>query len=208
MTVASSQKTKRQIRTQMRGLRRSLSDRQRRHYAERLAAVVTTQILRRGCQRIACYLPNDGEMDLTPLIARLWSLGRKSFLPVLHKHMLWFMPYTNNTPLVTNYFGIPEPDISADKRCPARALDLVLMPLVAFDESGNRLGMGGGFYDQTFSYKSRSRGLTKPHLIGVAYELQCVKQLPANWWDIGLDGIVTENGYRTFDTDTTSAQPQ
>ncbi len=131
-------------------------------------------------------------------------MGRKSFLPVLHKHKLWFMPYTKHTPLATNYYGIPEPDISPHKRCPARALDLVLMPLVAFDESGNRLGMGGGFYDQTFSHKSRSQCSTKPHLIGVAYELQCVAELPANWWDIGLDGIVTENGYRTFGANAAS----
>lgn len=192
----------------MRHARRSLSARQRRRYAEQLAAVVTTRILRRRCQRIACYLPNDGEMDLTPLITRLWSLGRKSYLPVLHQHKLWFMPYAVDTPLASNYFGIPEPDIPADKRCPARALDLVLMPLVAFDESGNRLGMGGGFYDQTFSYKSRTQGSSKPHLIGVAYELQRVAELPANWWDIGLDGIVTENGYRRFDASAASRQPQ
>ena len=159
-----------------------------------------TRILRRRSQRIACYLPNDGEMDLTPLITRLWSLGRQSFLPVLHSHKLWFLPYTAQTPLAKNYFGIPEPNISADNRCAACSLDLVLMPLVAFDESGNRLGMGGGFYDQTFSYKTRHRNFNKPHLIGVAYEFQCVDQLPANWWDIGLDGIVTENGYRTFRT--------
>ena len=108
------------------------------------------------------------------------------------------MPYTETTPMAVNYFGIPEPDISPRKRCPPRALDVVLMPLVAFDESGNRLGMGGGFYDQTFSYKSRAANVSKPLLIGVAYEFQRVDLLPTNWWDIGLDGIVTENGYRPF----------
>ena len=182
----------------MRRARRCLSNQQRQRYAERLAAVVMTRILRRRAQRIACYLPNDGEMDLTPLIARLWELGRDSFLPVLHRQKLWFMPYTSRTPLANNYFGIPEPDISPDRRCPARALDIVLMPLVAFDEHGNRLGMGGGFYDQTFSFKSKTRVSKKPYLIGVAYEFQRVDQLPSNWWDIGLDGIVTENGYRSF----------
>ena len=182
----------------MRNTRRALSARQRHRYAERLASVFMTRILRRRAQRIACYLPNDGEMDLTPLIARLWALGRKSFLPVLHRRKLWFLPYTSGTPLTNNFFGIPEPDISAQKRCPARALDIVLMPLVAFDESGNRVGMGGGYYDQTFSYKSKNCALKKPHLIGVAYEFQCVAELPASWWDIGLDGILTENGYRAF----------
>ena len=184
----------------MRRARRSLSEQLRRRHAECLAAVVMTRILRRRAQRIACYLPTDGELDLTPLIARLWSLGRKSYLPVIHKHKLWFMPYTRHTPLATNYFGIPEPDVSPIHRCPPWGLDLVLMPLVAFDESGNRLGMGGGFYDQTFSYKSKLGGMNRPRLIGVAYEIQRVDQLPASWWDIGLDGIVTENGYRAFGT--------
>ena len=108
------------------------------------------------------------------------------------------MPYTKTTPMAVNYFGIPEPDITPRKRCPTRSLDVVLMPLVAFDESGNRLGMGGGFYDQTFSYKSRSGNVSKPFLIGVAYEFQRVDSLPTNWWDISLDGIVTEKGYRPF----------
>ena len=182
----------------MRHSRRSLSHQRRQYYARCLATVVITRILLQRFQRIACYLPNDGEMDLTPLIVRLWALGRHSFLPVLHRNKLWFLPYTSRTPLANNSLGIPEPDISPNKRCPARALDVVLMPLVAFDDSGNRLGMGGGFYDQTFSYKATARLSHKPQLIGVAYEFQRVDRLPTRWWDIGLDGIVTENGYRSF----------
>ena len=150
----------------MRNKRRALSDAQRSRLSERLARVITTRLLLRRYKRIACYLPNDGEIDLTPLVERAWKVGRKIYLPVLHGSKLWFLPYTLSTPLTNNYFGIPEPDISVDKRCPAAAMDLVLVPLVAFDNNGHRLGMGGGFYDRTFGYKSKARSLRKPRLIG------------------------------------------
>ncbi len=77
-------------------------------------------------------------------------------------------------------------------------------PLVAFDGEGNRLGMGGGYYDQTFGYKSRRRAWRKPMLIGVAYEFQRLSSLPARSWDVALDGIVTEKGFQKFPLGGTS----
>ena len=76
-----------------------------------------------------------------------------------------------------------------------RALDLVLAPLVAFDDQGHRLGMGGGFYDRHFG------GLPerlRPLLVGVAHEIQRADALPTQPWDMPLDGILTEAGWRTF----------
>jgi 5-formyltetrahydrofolate cyclo-ligase len=182
----------------MRVRRRGLSESERAAHAERLARVLCTALLPKRVRRFACYLARDGEPDLGPFVSRLWRCRRESYLPVLHARKLWFLPYRADTPLVANRFGIPEPASSARERCAPRALDFVLMPLVAFDESGNRLGMGGGFYDRTFADGARGRTWRKPWLIGIAYEFQRVPSLPVQAWDVPLDGIATERGVRLF----------
>ena len=91
-----------------------------------------------------------------------------------------------------SWIGIPEPACSPVNWLRPWQLDLMLLPLVAFDGNGNRLGMGGGFYDRSLAYRqSRTRSL-KPKLIGLAHELQHEQQLAANSWDIPLDIIATE----------------
>jgi len=131
-------------------------------------------------------------MDLAPLMQLLRGNARQVFLPVLHGSGLWFFPYKDNTPLEPNRYGILEPRLSARARCPARELDIVLMPLVAFDPSGNRLGMGGGYYDRTFAYLDARAIWKRPLLIGIAYEFQRVASLPSQTWDVPLDGVATE----------------
>jgi 5-formyltetrahydrofolate cyclo-ligase len=74
----------------------------------------------------------------------------------------------------------------------------MLLPLVAFDKNGNRIGMGGGFYDHTLAYLNIRKVWRKPKLIGLAHELQKVKQLQSNPWDIPLDGVVTEKEFRYY----------
>jgi 5-formyltetrahydrofolate cyclo-ligase len=152
----------------------------------------------RRSQRIGCYLAQDGELDLAPLMKRLRNIGKQLYLPVLRGPRLWFMPLDSRTRLVRNRFGILEPDAPASARCLPQALDLVLAPLVAFDNSGRRLGMGGGYYDRTFAYLLNRRYWRRPLLIGIAYDLQRVPALVARRWDVPLDGIATESGLRYF----------
>ncbi|MDX1434376.1 MAG: 5-formyltetrahydrofolate cyclo-ligase, partial [Gammaproteobacteria bacterium] len=159
---------------------------------------IGTALLFSRVQRVACYVANDGEMDLTPALARLWRAGKHVYLPALHGDALWFLPATPDSPMQRNRFGIPEPAAGADTRVAPFALDLVLMPLVAFDGAGNRLGMGGGFYDRTFAYLARRRHWRKPRLIGVAYGFQRVPSLPARPWDVTLEGVLTERGLERF----------
>jgi 5-formyltetrahydrofolate cyclo-ligase len=104
----------------------------------------------RAAQHIACYLPNDGELDMTSLIDQAWAMGKTVYLPVLssiHRNHLHFLPYWPDDELVCNRYGIPEPVIRSRRMVDLKRLDLVLLPLVGFDFRGNRLGMGGGFYD-------------------------------------------------------------
>lgn len=157
-----------------------------------------TDLLLRRVSRVACYLAGDGEMDLAPTLARLWNAGKQVYLPSLHGSSLWFLPAIPATPMLRNRFGIPEPAVGPGTRVAPFALDLVLMPLVAFDPSGNRLGMGGGFYDRTFAYLARRRYWRKPLLIGTAYDFQRLDSLPARPWDVPLHGVLTERGLERF----------
>ena len=105
-----------------------------------------------------------------------------------------FAPLKSSRGMRSNSFGIREPRHRS--RIPTRQLDVVLVSLVGFDPNGNRLGMGGGFYDRHFSFlKSRTRYL-RPRLIGVAYAMQEVAQIPHDPWDVPMWGIVTERGFR------------
>jgi len=139
-------------------------------------------------RRIGCYFAFDGEPDLRP-----WMLNHlpRIWLPVIDRKLhLTFRQAParlDRRALIPNRFDIPEPTRHPTLR--AKQLDAVLMPLVGFDERGNRLGMGAGFYDRSLAGLRRPR----PTLIGIAFEAQRLEHLPADSWDIPLDYIVTEH---------------
>ncbi|MGE0081613.1 MAG: 5-formyltetrahydrofolate cyclo-ligase [Thiohalomonadaceae bacterium] len=192
-----------QIRRAMRTRRRALDLHERRVLDQALATRLACHPWFLRSRHIALYLPNDGEVDLNPLFRRALALGKRCYLPVLSPafhNRLWFAPYTPDTPLALNMFRIPEPVAGWRDMRPVWTLDLVLTPLVAFDAQGNRLGMGGGFYDRTLAYLVRRAAWRKPRLLGVAYGFQEHEGLPHQPWDIPLDGVVTDRGLRLFGT--------
>ena len=191
------------LRKMLRHRRRTLSQRQQ-HIAAR---GVVNQLLRSGelrrAKRIALYLPADGELDPTLLIYWLRRFRISIYAPVLRPSItpgLWFIRVTETTRLTRNRFNLLEPVTPlyahSSARCPAWALDIVLMPLVGFDVQGGRLGMGGGFYDRTFGpMQNTGRGGKRPRLIGIAHDVQEVAQLRLTSWDVPLDMIVTGTRY-------------
>ncbi|CAK0740422.1 5-formyltetrahydrofolate cyclo-ligase [Gammaproteobacteria bacterium] len=182
-----------QIRREMRSRRRLLSPDKRLRSALALAKNVGKLWSFRNANRMAMYLPNDGEIDPKPLIKRATDAGKVCYLPVLCPlggKRLWFAPYRLGGILKPNRFSIPEPIHS--RRVRARSLDLILVPLVAFDPTGNRIGMGGGYYDQTLAFLSRRKHWRVPRTIGIAYDFQCVPQIESRPWDMPLDAVVTE----------------
>lgn len=183
------------LRRQMRARRRALSPQQQRQAARALCRNLRTLLWFRQARHIALYLPNDGEIDPAPLIDLCRELGKQLYLPVLHPirhNRLWFTPYGKHTTMRRNCYRILEPVLQGKPVRPAYALDLVLMPLVAFSADGGRMGMGGGYYDRTFGFKLQAKSLKGPRLIGLAHDFQRQPELPLEPWDVPLDGIATE----------------
>lgn len=138
-------------------------------------------------------------MDVVPLINRLLSRGKQCFLPVLshgRNRRLSFAPLNISGAWYKNRYGIPEQ--SARRHLRAMSLDMLFIPLVAFDNDGNRLGMGAGFYDTTLAYLRLRKHWRKPRLIGVGYDFQRVMHVPADAWDVRLDAAITDQALYRF----------
>ena len=150
------------------------------------------------CRRIACYMPVGGEVDCEIAAQVAWDRNREVCLPVIQGRELVFAPYHPNSKFLRNQYGIPEPNTTKRDFYRPREIDVVLVPLVAFDGRGNRLGMGAGYYDRSFKFLIGRRQWSRPHLVGLAYEIQKVPELKACSWDVPLQFVITEKQIYTF----------
>ncbi|MCH8542436.1 MAG: 5-formyltetrahydrofolate cyclo-ligase [Alcanivorax sp.] len=183
---------RRLLRQQMRQRRRALTPGAQRQAARQLARQLATHPALRYAQRIARYLPADGEIDPGTLFQHLQWRHRAAFLPILDplgRGSLLFAHWRPGMRLVPNRYRIDEPAMPR-RATPVWTLDVILLPLVAFDDVGNRLGMGGGFYDRTLA--SLARRPRRPALLGVAHHFQRVTQLDTAEWDVPLDAVITD----------------
>ncbi|MCQ4321939.1 5-formyltetrahydrofolate cyclo-ligase [Stutzerimonas stutzeri] len=186
------------LRRQLRQARRQLSPTQQRRAARNLYRQLAQHPIFRRARHIALYLPNDGEIDPRPLLREAQRRGKATYLPVLNawpRTRMVFQRIMPNEHLKPNRFGIPEPAFRQTRQRRIWTLDLVLMPLVGFDESGGRLGMGGGFYDRSLAYRDRRKNGHKPTLLGLAHDCQKVDRLPLASWDVPLQATVTDDGW-------------
>lgn len=187
---------KQQLRSELRERRHALTPAQQ----QQASLLLLRQLMKlppiMRAHHIALYIANDAEIDPAVIARQLWKMEKHTYLPVLRpgkSKELWFVEFTADTVLTPNHYGIAEPDHRQEHRLPANLLDVVLMPLVGFDNKGARLGMGGGFYDATFAFKHRKPS-GKPYLIGLAHSCQQVENLNTDSWDIPLFAIATEKG--------------
>jgi len=183
------------IRQLKRAQRLLLPEKVQKQHSQSLCQNIIKQDVYKKSRKIACYIANDGEIDPYLVIEHARFSCKKVYLPVLSPlhNSLYFAPYESNSKLKLNRFSIPEPVCHPSKWITARQLNLLLLPLVAFDAQGNRLGMGGGFYDRTLGYLRYRQHWKKPVLAGLAHEIQKTGQLNTQSWDIPLDYIITEN---------------
>ncbi|AZL85663.1 5-formyltetrahydrofolate cyclo-ligase [Aliivibrio salmonicida] len=184
----------RHLRQDIRQRRKNLSQQYQHQAAYDLVQQCSTDLSIQKAQSIAIYLSADGEIGTHLLIEWLWEQGKNVFLPVIHpfsKGYLLFLEYDRTTPLIVNKYQIREPKLDKTKVIPISELDLILTPLVAFDHTGNRLGMGGGYYDRTL--KNWHQYQQGPMPIGIAHSCQQVDILPVESWDVPLPRIITSD---------------
>ncbi|WP_085298055.1 5-formyltetrahydrofolate cyclo-ligase [Cognaticolwellia mytili] len=193
-----------EIRQRIRKQRFELTPEQQRSSAFALLQHFSTDQRVKQAQYLALYLSSDGELNTQPLIDWCWQQGKSVYLPVIHpftKGHLLFLKYTPHTQLTQNQYGISEPKLDIRSIILPAKLDIICTPLVAFDNTGARLGMGGGFYDRTLSswYKDyQTNKNAKPYPLGIAHNCQQVDSLPCESWDIPLPEIFTPNKQHVF----------
>lgn len=141
----------------------------------------------RSAARVGLYAAYDGELPTRALFDALGSLAIERLFPRIERGVLAWGTASDWDALAPGSFGILEPTSTTEA---PRASDVVLVPGVAFDRRGGRLGRGGGYYDRAFPAGARS-----PWLVGVGYSFQWVAELPCDSRDRRMDAILTEHGW-------------
>lgn len=199
-----------QLRRMLRNARRALTPSEQRKAAQGLYRQLAQHPLFLRAKHISLYLPTDGEIDPQLLLRAAQRRGKATYLPVLSAWPRTKMVFQRVWPgekLLPNRFRILEPRVNISRQRKVWALDLVLLPLVGFDEAGGRLGMGGGFYDRSLAYLARRQSWRKPTLLGLAHECQKVERLAQASWDVPLAGTVTDKHWYIAKTPLESAAP-
>ena len=176
------------LRRELRQRRRALPAAQRIAAAEGLAAQLLALPCLPASGYVAGYWAGDGEIALHAFQLKL-PKGLVYCLPLLHGEELRFAPWRSGDALVSNRYGIPEPDVEPASALEPEAMALVVMPLVGFDARCRRLGMGGGWYDRSFAF--RQHAPAPPYLVGAGFDEQRIESLPAQPWDVRADAICT-----------------
>jgi 5-formyltetrahydrofolate cyclo-ligase len=145
---------------------------------------------------VASYMSIRGEVGTGPLNSWLLDGGHTLALPVVdpvRDGQMGFYRATSQTKMAAGRYGISEPEPLPGLLVAESDLDAVLLPLVGFDGDGNRLGMGGGYYDRLLKQVRPSA-----RLIGLAYDFQRVERLEARSWDMRIDEVITPSGRTVF----------
>ena len=186
------------MRHHLRKRRRALSSKQRRAASQNVARHLARLPEYRRARVIAVYLAFDGELPLDDVILAANRQGKHLVAPRLSQRgRMVFLPLPRGRNWRTNTLGIREP--SGRKPLPARQIDLVLTPLVAFDSRGTRLGLGGGHYDRRFNFLLQ-HGWCRPRLVGIGYQFQKVESLDRKPWDVPLQVAITNRATYRFQT--------
>ena len=181
-----------QARRALRQRRREASPAERMAVGEAVAAALLSHPRFPEAGYVAGYWASHGEVPLHLLQMRL-PAGLSWCLPCVQaRGRLMFAPWRPGDPLVANRYGIPEPELERDSLLAPEQMALVVLPLLGYTGDGQRLGMGGGYYDRSFAF--RKDAPAPPWLVGAAYSFQRLDSLPAQPWDVRLDAIATEQG--------------
>ena len=183
--------TMKQLRMEAKTRRRSMSSAERSRASRRIADRFINSRYFLASDAIGCYVSTWDEVDTSAIIERAWRAKKRIFLPITSAGgKMTFHETLPETELTLNHFGLWQP--VSGKPIDNGDLDVVVTPLVAFDSQGNRIGMGGGYFDRTFAFLGNRRHWCRPKLIGVAFECQRIEKISPNPWDIRVFRVFTE----------------
>lgn len=185
---AAADESKRSLRLRIGAERSGIAPAVREAASARISDHVLGMAEFAGAARVAAYMALADEVSLDRVIAVVLESGRSLLLPRVRDRRLVFSPVTDLTALRLGSYGVREPPRGAAETT-WDARDLVLVPGVAFDRDGGRLGRGAGFYD-----RSLSSGPAAPGIVGVCFDRQMVQAVPMEPHDRRVDAVVTESG--------------
>ncbi len=177
------------LRQELIAKRNQLSAADKMAVAEAVATRILAQLPETG-GFIAGYWASAGELPLHIVQLRLPSHWIWCLPVVQANRQLLFAPWRAGDDLATNQYGIPEPTLAPSSCLRPDELNTVLVPLLGFTRQGQRLGMGGGYYDSSFAF--RKNNPVAPRLIGIGYACQELDALDTQAWDVNMDAIATE----------------
>ncbi|QCI19965.1 MAG: 5-formyltetrahydrofolate cyclo-ligase [Buchnera aphidicola (Brevicoryne brassicae)] len=185
------------IRTYIKIARKSLSITEQYDASVKISKIAYNCKFIYNSRNIALFLPFEGEINTYPLILKLWLNKKNVFVPVIfsfkNKKML-FVRLTSNSILYYNKYNILEPIFNIQDIISIYNLDTIIVPLVAFDKKGVRLGMGGGFYDVFLKNWYKKNFFP----VGLSYNFQLVSNIPKQHWDVSLPLVLTPNKIWVF----------
>jgi 5-formyltetrahydrofolate cyclo-ligase len=194
MVDEAIEEAKAALRIQARAARASLDHEERADAAVEAARHFFDGIVLQAGDVVAAYWRIRDELDCQPILVKLMDSNQTVVLPVVlgPEQPLDLRVWEQGASLYESGFGTLAPSELAPKAEP----DIVIMPLLGFDDRGTRLGYGGGYYDRTLASMTK-----KPKLVGLAFAAQELDRIPREKHDVPLDAIVTEAGVRYFGAD-------
>ena len=159
--------------------RRMLSAEERTAQSELILSQLEKMTVFREAKTVLLYYPKNNEVDVLPLFKR-YKRDKVLLLPVTHRNGMTANPYEGNDKMHRGKVGIPEPTTPPFEG----NIDVIIVPAVAFDKEGNRLGRGGGYYDRFLKKQSHAT------FIGVGYDFQLVDEVPVRKHDQKMHRII------------------
>lgn len=196
MIVSAYKEWRNNARNEIRQKRKALHEDEVAKCSELVRRVVLEHEFLKQNRCIASYHSFSGEIDTVEINKALRLAGHHMALPVIHpeeKGLMDFYSYEKPEDLILNRFKIPEPVVSAENLIQPHNLEVVIVPLVGFNEKGERLGMGGGYYDRMLK-KISCECLT----LGLAYDFQLIPEIKSQPWDMPLDEVITPTKHYIF----------
>lgn len=196
MIVSAYKEWRNNARNEIRQKRKALHEDEVAKCSELVRRVVLEHEFLKQNRCIASYHSFSGEIDTVEINKALRLAGHHMALPVIHpeeKGLMDFYSYEKPEDLILNRFKIPEPVVSAKNLVQPHNLEVVIVPLVGFNEKGERLGMGGGYYDRMLK-KISCECLT----LGLAYDFQLIPEIKSQPWDMPLDEVITPTKHYIF----------